>query len=545
MSSVKKSTKLFFSGVLILTITNIVVKIIGLLFKFPMNNYLGTTVMGYYNQSYSIYTVLYMISTAGLPIAVSRLISEARSKGRFKQAKRIYRTALGLFVVIGIIGMLIMLLGAKWYSTNVLSASNAASCIMMIAPTLFFICISSAFRGYFQGYQEMLPTAISQFIEAACKLAIGLALAMYAKNQGEPSYIIAAYAAVGLTVGAALGMIFLWLSKLRFKEKKYNEEILLEIPEDDAIEPYKKICKTLLIIAIPITISASVMSFTQMVDSALISNILQNHWLMSEETVESLYGSYTTQAVSITNMPPVLVYPISYAIIPLIVLANNSNDQQRSKRLMESSLRVSILIGMPCFLGCAVMSQPILSIIFTNGVELSAPLLRLLSPTTLFICMLSVSNAILQANGYERLPLISMLCGAVVKIGTSLLLLNLIGINGTPISTVLCYLTINVLNFYFVAKKVKILPHFGRVFFRPFLASAVCAGSAFLCNWLLGKTFMAYHPRIMVILAIVFAALIYFICIFLFKAITREDLEILPKSEKIIKILKKLHLVKG
>ncbi len=541
--AVKKSTKLFFSGVLILTITNIVVKAIGLLFKIPMNNSLGPTVMGYYNQSYQIYTLLYMISTAGLPIAVSRMISETRSKGLIKQSRRIYKASMGLFLGIGAAGMALMLFGAKWYSTNVLSVSNAASCIMMIAPTLFFICVSSAYRGYFQGYQLMLPTAISQFFEAACKLGIGLALAIYAKNRGEPDYIVAAYAAIGLTVGAALGMLFLAVSKWRFRESDYNAELLAIMPESDAVEPYGKIVKALLVIAIPITISASVMSFTNLIDSALISNMLQNVWHMTEQEAEHIYGCYTTQAVSLCNLPPVLVYPISYSIIPLISMANSQGDFSRSKRVMESSLRVSILIGLPCALGMVVLSEPILALLFTDGVETAAPLLSILAPSTFFICVLSVTNAILQANGHERLPLVSMLCGAVVKIATSVLLTYYLGITGTPISTFLCYLTITALNFYFVASRTKVIPNFVSVFIRPFVASALCAASAWGVYELLTTYVLTTRPRVAVLLAIGVAVIVYALFVFFTKSVTSEDILLLPKGTKLLKLLQKMHLL--
>lgn len=541
---VRKSTKLFLSGVLILTITNIIVKAIGLLFKIPMNNSLGTTVMGYYNQSYTIYTLLYMISTAGLPIAVSRMISETRSRGLIEQSRRIYRAAMALFFVIGLAGMGIMLFGAKWYSTNVLSASNAASCIMMIAPTLFFICVSSAYRGYFQGYQLMFPTAVSQLLEAVCKLGVGLALAIYARNQGKADYIVAAYAAVGLTIGAALGMLFLMIFKKRFREEVYNAELLEVMPESDAVEPYKQIVKALLVIAIPITISASVMSFTNLIDSALISNLLQNVWNMTEEAATDLYGCYTTQAVSLCNLPPVLIYPISYSIIPLISMANSQGDTLRAKRVMESSLRVSVLIGLPCALGLAVLSEPILHLLFTNGVEMSAPLLSVLSPSTFFICVLSVTNAILQANGYERLPLVSMLCGAVVKITSSYLLIRFFGIIGTPLSTFLCYLTITAFNFFFVAKKVGLIPHFGRVFIRPFFASLVCAASAWGVFEVLNGI-LSLPAKIAVLLSIAVAACVYALFIFLIRAVTKEDVLLLPKGAHIARLLTRFKLLKS
>mgnify|MGYP002752950156 CR=1 FL=1 len=189
---VRNSSKLFFSGVLILTISNLIVKAIGLMFKIPMNHIVGDEGMGYYNEAYTIYTFLYMISTAGLPTAISIMVADSRAAGKVRQVKRIFRVSLGLFFAIGIVGMLVMLLGAGPLSTMI-GAENTKYCIMAIAPTLFFICISSALRGYFQGYQSMFPTAVSQLIEAVCKLGVGITLALYAIRMDLPIYIAAAY----------------------------------------------------------------------------------------------------------------------------------------------------------------------------------------------------------------------------------------------------------------------------------------------------------------------------------------------------------------
>ena len=163
----KNTSKLFFSGVLVLTVTNLIVKAIGLMFKIPMNHIVGDEGMGYYNSAYTFYTYLYMVSTAGLPTAISIMISNSRAKGQIKQTKRIYRLSVALFFVIGVISMLIMFFGSGIMS-KAIGAENTKYSIMAIAPTLLFICMSSALRGYFQGYQQMVPSAVSQFLEAAC-----------------------------------------------------------------------------------------------------------------------------------------------------------------------------------------------------------------------------------------------------------------------------------------------------------------------------------------------------------------------------------------
>lgn len=538
----KNSTRLFFSGVLVLTISNLIIKAIGLLFKIPMNHIVGDTGMGYYSHAYTLYTCFYMIATNGLPVALAMMLSDSRSKGQLRQSKRIFRVSLVLFLIVGVVGMLVMMLGARAYSTYVLNADVTYYCILAIAPTLFFITISSAYRGYFQGYQQMTPTAVSQMIEAVCKLLLGIVLARYAISQGYAIYIVAAYAAIGLTIGAALGMIFLTLSKMLFHESRYNAEYLVA-GESDYLESPKTILKRIAVIAIPITISSSVMSITNLIDAVLVERILQTIG-MTEEAATTVYGNYTSLAVPMFNMPPYLIYPISYSIIPILTMARGSGDHARANRIMESALRVAVLIGLPCGLGMSALARPILSMFYVaSSVEMAWPLLALLAPSTFFVCLLSVTNAILQSCGHERKPLYSMLCGAAVKLISNAILLHVIGMYGTPISTFLCYLTAASMNLYFVARHAKIMLNIRRVFIRPLIASVLCALSA-MASYTLFTTVLSMSGRLPTLLAILVAVVVYALLIFGIRAITADDIRLLPKGERILGVLKRLHLVK-
>lgn len=537
---VKNTTNLFFSGVLVLTVTNLLVKAIGLMYKIPMNHIVGDEGMGYYNSAYTFYTYLYMVSTAGLPTAISIMISDSRAKGNVRQVKRIYRIAMTMFTIIGVVSMLIMMLGSGIMS-KAIGADNTKYSIIAIAPTLLFICISSALRGYFQGYQQMVPTAVSQFLEAACKLGVGIAFAMYAIKQGYEIYIVAAYATVGLTSGAFLGMLFMVFSKLLFKEQQYDAEYLATAGESDETMSKGALLKKLLIIALPITVSASVMSLSNLIDAAIVQRLLQSTGLTQIAATE-LYGNYTTLAVPMFNLPPVLIYPISYSIVPLLSAARQRGDKERCRVVCESSMRVAMLVGIPCGLGLSALSEPILNLFYkASSVELAAPLLTLLAPSTAFICILSVTNAILQSAGYERKPLISMLCGVCVKVVTNFFLIQYIGMKGTPISTFLCYLTVTLLNLHFVHKHVGVMPKLSGMFAKPLAAGALCAVSAYFTNSLLA----AYIPRkIAVLAAIAVAGVVYVVLLFLLRGISSDDIKLLPKGEKIYRILKRIKLVK-
>ncbi len=535
----KNRTNLFFSGVLILTIANILVKAIGLLYKIPLQNLIGDEGMGYFNAAYRIYTMFYMVSTAGLPVAVSLMISESRAKGNRREVKEIFKAAVILFVIIGTIGTSFMFFGSKILAF-VIKMEASYLCMMAISPTLLFICICSAVRGYFQGYQNMLPTAVSEVLEALGKLILGMLLATFAIKQGYGLPVVAAYAILGLTIGVFAGSFYIVMHRTFFKSEEFDAEF---VEDENAIVRSKgTIMKTLFKIAIPITISASVMSVADAVDVVVISRQLQSLGF-TEEVAAQYYGNYTTLCVPMFNLPPVLIYPISYSIVPYISSALAEKDTKKAKEVMTTSLKIAALIAIPSALGLSAMSKPILSLIFKNeaSVEMAAPLLSVLALSVFFLGILSVSNALLQATKNERLPIISMVAGAVVKLLSSYFLIGnkAIGMYGAPIGTFLCYLTITVLNMVFLVKKVGLIPDFKEVFFKPFLASVPAVLSAWLCYQLIAGV----HSKLATLAAICVAVVVYFIAVLLFKLIKKEEVLMIPKGNKIYGLLHKLKLM--
>ena len=540
----KTRSKLFFSGVMILTVSNIIIKAIGLLFKIPITNIIGDEGMGYFNLTYVIYVWFYMISTAGLPIAVSVMISESRAKGNIREVKSIFRITLLLFITIGFFGMSVMIFGSKVFAA-IMATPPIYLSIIAIAPTLLFICVSSAIRGYFQGYQFMLPTAVSQIIEALGKLILGILFALYAMNQGYSLPVVAAYAISGLTIGAAAGMVFLIIAKTFFRDRLYDAEYLTPESEALPVRPTKVLLKNLVMIAIPITLSSSVMSLTSLIDGGIIVRCLKSIGY-AEETAVAVYGNYTALAVPIFNLPPILIYPIFIFADPAAFGAFGGGDEgrEKAKRMMSSAIKIVTIIITPCALGMSALSKPILSLFYkAEAVEMAAPLLTVLAPSIFFLGMLSITNAILQANGYERKPIYSMLSGAAVKLLSSVILISIPSVNiyGAPIGTFLCYLTITAINFYFLSKYVGITPKIVRVFVKPIICGAICAASAVAAYFLLDQLLPS---KVATFGAIIVAAVIYLTLILLMRGISREDVELLPKGHKIYSAMHKLKLMK-
>ncbi len=538
----KKGQNLLFSGVLVLTVGNILVKLIGMLLKVPLQHLLGDGGMAYYNVANDIYVWLYTLSTTGLPIAISLLTAETRGRGNLNEARKLFRVALVLFTVVGAVGMLIMMLGASLFA-DLYQMHDANLAIMAIAPTLLFVCISSCFRGYFQGYQRMTPTAVCEIIAALGKLIIGIGLAKWAIDMGKQSNEIAAFTLMGLSIGFGVAMTYLAITKARFKEEEYNTEYLREDADTLPVRSSSALLKQILVIGIPITLSSSLMSFTNVLDGIILSDRLHSIGYATLK-VEEMFGNYKTCAVTLFNLPPALIYPISSSIVPFLSAALVTGNKARVKATMDSSLKIGALIALPCAVGLSVLSEPILKILFTDGsAEMAAPLLSVLALGIVFLGLLALTNSMLQAHKLERVPIISTSAGCVVKLAASYFLIGTPGIEmlGAPIGTCLCYVTALSINLVIMYRKLGYLPSIGKVFVRPLLATALCGGAAYGAHAILYRFLGA--GTITTLLAIGCAGLVYVLAVFLLRAITEDDVKMLPKGDKIYRLLHRLRLM--
>lgn len=456
-------------GVCALTVSSLLTKVLGLGFKIPMNRLMGDTAMGYYNAAYSIFTFFYMLSTAGIPVALSILVARAAAEEGSAQVKRVFRTALCMLIGIGLTGSAVFALFSEALAKGI-GAPPVAWCIAVIAPTLFFICIASALRGYFQGLSYMVPTAVSQLIEAAGKVCIGIALGLYALRMGFSPAITAAYAVSGLTIGTALGMLYLVIVGCFHKPAS--------IPDVAPPQSYRRILASFAAIALPVTLSSSVMSLTNMIDTALIQRLLQSAG-MTQESATAAYGNYTSLAVPLFNLPPVLVYPIAYAIVPCVTAFHAAGERDKLRDSVYAALKLAVFIGLPCALGMSVLAHPILTLLYrAESAAIAAPLLAILAPSSFFVCLLAVTNAVLQSTGKAHLPLFSMAIGAGVKIAASVLFIPHLGIAASPLGTFLCYAVVCVCNLIGVSAVLRERLPVATLFAKPFTAAGVAVAAA-------------------------------------------------------------------
>ena len=520
----------FIGGAAILASAVAVTKVLGALYKIPLGNLLDSEGMAHFYVAYNIYNLLLLLSTAGLPLALSRLVSESGAVGRENQKRRIFHVALAMFAVLGLAGGGVMLRYPDELAA-LLHDSMAAPAIRALAPSVLCVCLLSAIRGYTQGQGDMRPTAISQIIESACKLLVGLTLAWWLLRCGAPSHIAAAGAIEGVTAGSVLALGVLSIHQL-FCGGTHRGA--------DAPQPCREIAGELLRIGVPITIGAAGMSAITLLDQMLVMRTLQETLGYSERMASTLYGEYTF-GMTLFSLPASFIYPVTVSLIPAIGSALARGDERGACRHTESAFRLTALLAMPAGVGLAVLARPILDLLYPAVPETAAAAayhLTVLGIACVAVCLMIVTNGVLQSYGREYVPVWSLLCGGVVKIMVNQLLVADpdIGIKGAPIGTLCCYGLIALINLVVIRRTVPQRPGYLRIFVRPALATAAMAVVASGVWRFLTIEFHMGHAATLVSVAI--AAFVYVLGCLWLGAVTREDLLSIPKGEKIADFFK-------
>lgn len=527
----KPKSQSFLYGALILSIATAMVKVIGALFKIPIGRMLGEAGSAHFTVAYNIFATLFVISSAGLPVAVSKMVSEAEAAGRKRETRAIFSVSAAAFILIGAIGALVLFAGAPLFA-GIMNDNDAAQAIRSIAPAIFFVGLICPIRGYHQGKGNMLPTAVSQVIEALGKLIFGLVLLFIASKAGASLPSQAASAIAGVTIGTALAAIYLWLAGRPGK-------VRLPDPRTEAAPNRRKILKRLLAIAIPITISSSILSVGTLIDTSQILGRLQSSAGFSEKAAHDYFGAYSW-ALTLFNLPPSFILTLSVSIIPAIAAAVVRSDRKAVNDTIKSSFRVTALLAMPCAAGLMSLAHPILSMFYSNqpaGVKVASPLLSSLSLAIPFVCLVSLTNAVLQSLGMVSVPVVTMLIGVLAKIVCNYFLVGNpdIHINGAPISTLICYGLISLLNIAAILRVTKAGARVLGVFVKP-LAASVLMG--FLTRGVYQFISGYAGNLISVFVSIAAGVVSYLILVLFLRALPRGDLMLIPKGEKIANFLR-------
>ena len=577
MANQKKNT--FYGAAALLAVTTIVVKIIGAIYKIPLMAILPDEAYGDFSGAYNIYTFFLTISTAGLPVALSKTVSECNTLGRTNQKERVFRVAFCSVRFLGALSFLCMSFGSEWVATHVLENPKAVYSVLALAPSVLCACCCSAFRGYAQGHMNMVPTGVSQVIEALSKMLLGLALATLVLNSAiEPAELrdrlSAAGALAGVSIGSILSVAYLVWNHLRTSSRHTRS--------GDRPDSSGTILSHLLKLAVPITLSSCTLSIVNLVDTKLVNGQLQtvfeaiqggltgiNNSVLGVftkaealfqgnvaalsadalsginpvlDSARALYGTYQ-KTMSIYNLPFSLMVPLTACIVPGVSACIARRDRLGAQRTTESAMRISALIALPCGFGLFALGGPIIKMLSLGNVdaELAGPQLSILGIASIFVCIQVVASAILQANGIVNLPIVTMAIGGIVKILLSYFLVGnpKVMIFGAPIGTMTCFAIVSTLNLGIIKRMVPRPPRYGMVFGKPMTASIIMGGAAWAVHGLLSQVLKGRFllESIATAGAIFAAMVVYVILVVALRVLSKEDLELMPKGDKIAKIL--------
>lgn len=548
-------------GAIILLCSTMIVKLIGAIFKIPLSNLIGDLGFGYFSSAYDLFTPIYSLSMAGLPIAVSRLVAEQMASGNYRDVRQSLKVTKKAFFVTGFIGLVLMLLLIYPFVRLTDPTGKTVYSLFSIAPSLLFCCVMSTYRGYYEGLRNMYPTALSDIIEATGKLVLGLGFAYAVMELTENVALAAAGAMLGITVGAAAAALFL---RIRYKLKgdMITEEELLGSPE--AISS-RQTLKALIAIAVPVVVASLANNIASLVDVSMVKwqlarlmensgdavmqmykasiadyNLTAKELLTADAVPTFLYG-IRGKAFTVYNLVPTITSVLGVSALPVLASSWVKRDKQLIKRNIDSMIKTTALIAMPAGVGFFALGGPIMGLLYNSvaSVEIGTPMMRIFGCAAFFAGLAIPMTSMLQAVGHQVAALRNVAIGAVLKIVVNFLLVAIpsVNIQGAAAGTFACYLFVFVANLVTLIRVTKVKPSFKKVFLKPFIAAVACGISAYFVS-LLGNS------RFITIAAVGVAAVVYALFLILLNTFEKEDVLALPKGEKLLKLCLKLKIIR-
>lgn len=520
----------FVQGAAILGIAGLIVKVIGAAFRIPLANTIGLIGTSYYDTAYPYYSWLLVISSSGLPTAISKMVSERVTLGDYRGAHRVFTTAMQILCCIGLLTSILMFFGSD-YIARLHMLPEAAYCFKALAPALFFVALMCAYRGYMQGMQQMVPTAISQVVEQVGKLAVGLTLAFMLLDAG-PEYA-AMGALIGVTVSELLALIYVMLS---YRRRWPKIRARLERSVRREAEP---VAARLMAIALPITIGASISPLASVVDSALIIRILLKLGY-AKETAQTAFSLMRTNVATLTNMPGVLTMALAMSLVPAISAFSAKRDHAGIQDTARLGLKLALIIGLPCAVGLFVLASPILAMLYPNLTEgeltLAVDLMHTSSIGVIFLSLVQSMTGVIQGMGKPNVPVFNLFIGFVLKVASLLALMNIpqINIQGAAVSTVVCYAFAGIADTIYVIRRAKLRLGLVDVLLKPVLSSGVMGFVVFMIYSFMQEM---EHQALPTLAAVAVGIFAYGVMAIYFRFFSREELAYIPGGQRIRKLM--------
>lgn len=578
----------FVKGAMVLTVSIVAVKLIGVVFKVLFANIVDGVGNGVFNSAYELYNVIFTVASAGFPIALSRMVSEYVSKQRYKDVRRLHKISVPFFITTGATCCLLMIALSGTFS-SMIGNSAVQLPVIALSPIVFFGCLMSIYRGYFEGMRYMVPTAISEIIEAAGKLLVGFSLAFLVNrfatseytqsgtifgkvmtdqtmfNNTLASYTVSA-AFIGISFGSFCAFLFLMI-KYKVMNGGITKQQLIDSPEAKA---KRELFKKLTITAIPIGLGSFVMSIASTIDSILVQNrivsIMENgngdilrsiySFLDEKNFVLNATGEYSIQvylfgcygyALTFLMLVTAVTQAFGQSAMPALTSAWTVKDKTLIKKNINTILKVTLLVTLPAGIGLSVLAQPLLTLLFgvRDEVIIATSVLQVMGISSIFIATSTPICSMLQAIGRVDMPLKLYTVGMIIKIIINYILVGIpsINIQGAAVGSLVAYLFVSIVGIYIIAKQTGVVPDFNKILLKPLFAAICCGIAAFGSNYLVSN-YIIQSSRFTAIPSVIVAMVVYAIALLLFKGITDEDLQEIPGGNKIGKILAKYKLLR-
>ena len=561
MQGKERKQQSFEYGAIILLCSTLLVKVIGAIFKIPLSNLIGDLGFGFFSSAYDLFTPIYTLAMAGLPIAISRMVAEHMAKENYRDVRKTFKVTSKIFIITGLVAMLLMLCFTDDFVEKTDPTGRTTYSIYAIVPALLVCCVTSAFRGYYEGLRNMYPTAFSDVIESLGKLILGYGFAyIVLKTTNDVAYA-AAGAMFGITIGSVAAALFLFIRhKVKGDGITKQELDSSPTPQRTAI-----IIKSVVIIAVPVVFASLANSFSSLADAffvkkhlatmmgdhaELIRNMYQNSIadynmysateLIDKEIPTFLYG-IRGKAFTLYNLVPAITSVLGVSALPVLATAWTKKDKSLLKRNIESPLKLTAIISMPIGMGFVFLGDQIMGLIYstTASVEIGGTILQIYGFAAIFAGISIPMTSMLQSVKKELFAFINIAVGAVIKVAVNYFLVSVpsINIKGAAIGTLACFAYVFIAHFITLIVATKVKPNVWKTILKPLISALACGFSTVVLD-------LSSMGKIGTILEIGVAAVVYVLVLIIINTFEPEDVISLPKGEKILKVFKKLKIIR-
>ena len=526
----------FMQSVLALMLSQVAIKLLGLIYKIYLTNKegFGDTGNAIAGSGYQIYVLLLTISSIGVPNAISKLVSERVVVGDHKGAHRIFKVALLTFGIIGFIGTMILFLGAGYISSVVLQIPEAEMTLVALSPSVFFVTVASVMRGYFNGREKISVTAKSQTLEQVFKTVLTIIVVeMIAITTNLDTTLMAAGANIATTLAVLLSFGYL---SIFYRIYKKNVAIEINSSVNCKKEHLLSVVKRILLVSTPITLSAIMSTLNKNIDSITVVRGLKK--FLTEVEAKTQYGILSGKVDVLITLPLSLNIAFATALVPTISSSIAKGEKENASKRLAFSILLSILIGLPCTIGMMIFSTEILNLLFPNATNGSL-LLQVSAITIIFSVVTQTINGALQGLGKIMTPAITSFVGLIIKLILNIILIQIpsIGIYGAIIGSIVNNIVACALSFIVLMKTIKLDISCIKYIFKPIIATIIMGICSYFTYLLIGSII---PKTVATIIAMGVAVAIYAFAVIALRILSKEEIKMIPYGIKMVNVLEKL-----